>query len=103
VSNSWDWAERIFSQEDMVEIAARSDQILFDNENGFMVNIQLTNEQCMELVEHWWNSQDEDTRHDVIESYDYIEGFLANFIDFLENYLNHQLEGWQERRYGYED
>jgi len=102
VSNSWDWAERIFSQEDMVEIAARSDQILFDNENGFMVNIQLTNEQCMELVEHWWNSQDEDTRHDVIESYDYIEGFLANFIDFLENYLNHQLEGWQERRYGYE-
>jgi hypothetical protein len=86
----------------MVEIAARSDQILFDNENGFMVNIQLTNEQCMELVEHWWNSQDEDTRHDVIESYDYIEGFLANFIDFLENYLNHQLEGWQERRYGYE-
>lgn len=103
MSNSWDWAERIFSQEDMVEIAARSDQILFDNENGFMVNIQLTNEQCMELVEHWWNSQDEDTRHDVIESYDYIEGFLANFIDFLENYLNHQLEGWQERRYGYED
>ena len=103
MSNSWDWAERIFSQEDMIEIAARSDQILFDNENGYMVNIQLTNEQCMELVEHRWNSQDEDTRHDVIESYDYIEGFLANFIDFLENYLNHQLEGWQERRYGYED
>ena len=102
MSGSWDWAESIFSEDDMSDIAARADRILFDNENGFMVNIQLTNEQCMELVEHWWNSHDEDFDGEM-ESFDYIEGFLANFIEFLENYLDLQLKGWQERRYGYED
>lgn len=103
MANTWDWAEQIFTQEDLLDMAVRSDQIISDNENGFIVNIQLTNEQCMELVENWWNSQDEDWDDSTIEAFDYIEGFIANFIDFLENYLNSQLHGWQERRYGLGD
>lgn len=103
MANTWDWAEKIFTQEDLLDMAVRSDQIISDNENGFIVNIQLTNEQCMELVEHWWNSMDEDLSKDVTESYDYIEGFLMNFMEFLQDYLNSNLHGWQERRYGLGD
>lgn len=100
---SWDWAEKIFTQDDLLDMAVRSDQIIHDNENGFVVNIQLTNEQCMEFVEHYWRSVDTENTEASMESYDYIEGFLMNFIEFLENYLDNQLHGWQERRYGLGD
>ena len=43
MTDSWRWAERIFSQEDMLDIAQKTDRIIYDNENGFIVNITLTN------------------------------------------------------------
>jgi hypothetical protein len=100
MTDSWSWAKRIFTEDDLYDLADRTDRIIYDNENGFIVNITLTNEQCMELVEHWWDSQSEDPDQDVIDSFEYLEGFLSNFIYFLQSYLEDQHFGWQERRYG---
>jgi sugar-specific transcriptional regulator TrmB len=103
MTDSWSWAKRLFNEEDLYDLADRTDRIIHDNENGFIVNIGLTNEQCMDLVEHWYNSQSEDTDEYFIESFDYIEDFLANFIYFLQDYLEREHQGWEERRYGIEE
>jgi hypothetical protein len=103
MTDSWSWAKRIFTEDDLYDLADRTDRIIYDNENGFIVNIALTNEQCMDLVEHFYHSQSEDPDEDVIDSFDYIEGFLANFIYFLQNYLDGEHSGWEERRYGIEE
>ena len=103
MTDSWSWTKRIFSAEEIDELCSKSDRIIYDNENGFIVSITLTNEQCMDLVENWWESQNPDIEADVIDSYEYIESFLANFMFFLEIYLDGYQPGWKEYRFGLED
>jgi hypothetical protein len=104
MTNSWDWAERIFSEDELDDLSSRTDRIIYDNENGFIVNIALTNEQCMDLVENWWTSQDDTYGVAAsIVSFEYIEHFLADFMWFLEMYLDDSHSGWRERRFGLDD
>jgi hypothetical protein len=104
MTNSWDWAERIFSEDELDDLSSRTDRIIYDNENGFIVNIALTNEQCMDLVENWWTSQDDTYGVAAsIVSFEYIEHFLADFMWFLEIYLDDNHSGWRERRFGLDD
>jgi hypothetical protein len=95
--SNWDWAERFFSKDDIYELEEKSKQLIYDNENGLIVNIPLSNEQCMQLVEKFYDTLDP-LSEETMESHEYIEEFLLNFIAFVENYLDVEHDGWHERR-----
>ena len=50
MSDNYEWAKKFFRDEELDEIEDKTNQIIFNNENGFVVNIVLSNEQCMDLV-----------------------------------------------------
>ena len=103
MSDSFEWAESIFTDAELYELSVKSDRILFDNENGFIVNIAITNEQCMDLIENWWALEDPDYHRDIISSFEYIDNFLYDFMTFLQKYLDEEHPEWQELRYNLDD
>ena len=103
MSDSYAWARRFFSDDEIEDLMDKTDRLLFDNENGFVISVGITNQQCMELVEHWWNTLDPVDDYSIHESYDYIHNFMAEFMWFLETYLDEEHTGWRERRYGIEE
>jgi len=103
MSDSWSWAKRIFNLEDLLDLANKTDNVLYDNENGFVVHITLSNEQCMDLVEHFFTIQEAKPDEFHERSYEYIDGFMSNFVYFLQDYLDTQHQGWEQRRYGIEE
>ena len=46
--SDWGWAERFLSEDDIIELEEKTRQVIYDNENGLIVNIQLSNDQCMQ-------------------------------------------------------
>jgi len=103
MTDSWSWAKRIFNLEDLLEIANKTDEVLHDNENGFVVHITLSNEQCMDLVEHFFIIQEAKDDEFHLISFEYIDNFMSNFVYFLQDYLDTQHEGWEQRRHGIEE
>lgn len=95
--SDWGWAERFLSEDDIIELEEKTRQVIYDNENGLIVNIQLSNDQCMQLVEKFYDTLDP-LSEETMESHEYIEEFLLNFIMFLEEYLDCEEDGWHERR-----
>lgn len=103
MSDSYSWAKRFFSDDEIEDLMGKADQMFFDNENGFVISVGITNQQCMELVEHWWNTIEPDDEYSIHESYDYINKFLGELMWFLETYLDEEQTGWRERLYGIEE
>jgi hypothetical protein len=79
-----DWLHRIFSVDDLEDLNTRAEKILYNNENGFIASIALTNEQCIELLHHYYKSRGMRFSFDSLR---YVEEFLFFMIQFLEEYL----------------
>ena len=94
----WDWANRFFSADEIHELDAKSNQIIFNNENGLVVNIVLSHEQCMDLVAHYHFTLDEDI-DDAQTSFEFLDGFLAHFTAFLDDCLTEINPNWEETYY----
>lgn len=94
MSNEKNWLHVVFSKDELRELTQKSDRILFDQENGLVVNLELTNNQCMELVHHYRITlSDVD---DAMPSYIYLDDFLSHFISFLEKHLDTEVPNWNE-------
>lgn len=74
-----------FQREDLKDLWDKLERIAYNSENGFTASMTWTNEQCMDLVYHYYNSR-ADTP-DSEESETEIERFLFYFVCFLEDYL----------------
>lgn len=84
--NPDDWAENIFTSNDIEELGNKYEKIVYNSENGVIVTIGITNEQCMEFCHHYDRSRG---GNDVgFESFNYIESFL----NFLATYLDEHLQ-----------
>lgn len=55
--SSDDWARKIFSEVELEELSLTSEKIVYDSEHGLIVNVGLSNDMCVELVESWAMSQ----------------------------------------------
>ena len=55
--SSDDWARKIFSEIELEELSLTSEKIVYDSEHGLIVNIGLSNDMCVDLVEAWGMSQ----------------------------------------------
>lgn len=83
--NPEDWARRIFSESELEELSVTSEKIVHDSENGIIINIGLSNDMCVDLVEAWANSH-----RDILEAQIHMLHFIDGFIDYLKNYLDEE-------------
>ena len=94
----WDWANQFFNADEISELDEKSNQIIHNNENGLIVNIVLSHEQCMDLVWNYHITLDEDIE-DCQTSFEFLDGFLAHFTEFLDNCLTEINPKWMEEYY----
>ena len=76
------WAKALMSPADYNELRMLANDAYYDYDNGYVVHLGLTIAQINDIIYHYHNIR---ITHDM-ESTDYIAGFLANFILFLERF-----------------
>ena len=83
-----DWIDKVFSSEEYEELLNIGNSIIYNNENGFVAHLALSNEQCIDLIMHYQKSRNASGEARIIwESMLHIENFLSHFMQFLEEYL----------------
>ena len=88
IDENWD---DLFSAAELIEMSEISNQIIFNAEHGFVANMALSNEQCIELVYHFHNSKkSSNIRNMNLDSINFIAGFVGYFMEFLEHHLESQ-------------
>ena len=101
MTDDYQWAKKFFRDEEIDEINDKTNQIIFNNQNGFVVNLVLSNEQCMDLVHHYTIvASDNDGETDLFNSYEFLDGFMSHFIDFIELHLTETNPDWPDEYYG---
>ena len=80
--SSDDWAHRIFSESELEELSLTSEKIVYDSEHGVIINVGLSNDMCVDLVESWARSQEGDFASQM-----HMLAFIQGFINYLKDYL----------------
>jgi hypothetical protein len=80
--NNDEWARKIFSETEMEELSVTSEKIVHDSEHGIVINIGLSNDMCVDLVEAWFYAQ-----QDSLKAQMHMLVFMEGFIDYLKDYL----------------
>lgn len=89
-----DWAETIFNSSEVEELSSRYEKILYNTENGMIMTIGISNDQCLEFCYHYFSSR---RGKDVnFESLGYIESFLAFLADYLNEHLEEEGLDWSQ-------
>lgn len=102
MSSEKPWMWSVFSKEEIDELVTNSSRIMWDEENGLVINITLNNNQCMEFLHHYHMTRDSDV-YDTMESTIFVEDFLFDFASYIEDHLDRETPGWQEKYYGVDD
>jgi hypothetical protein len=85
--NSEDWFRTIFSKSELEELNVTYEKIVYDFEHGLVVNIGLSNDMCLDLVEAWKNSH-EGNLSAQLHMLNFMEGFINYLKDYLDNERN---------------
>lgn len=83
-----DWADQIFTSKDAEELNSKYEKILYNSENGIIMTLGISNEQCMEFCYHYFKSRR--SRKLDVESIAYIESFLCFLAEYLEEHLEEE-------------
>jgi hypothetical protein len=83
--NNDDWARNIFSETELEELSVTSEKVVYNSENGVVINIGLSNDMCVDLVEAWSMSQTGN-----LEAQIHMLAFIEGFMDYIRNYLNEE-------------
>ena len=94
------WMHKVFSKAELNELLRASERIMRDDDEGIIMNLTLTNNQCMDFVHHWTITRDDVETLDMFESVAFIEDFLWHMVNFLEAHLNSEVPNWREYYYG---
>jgi len=78
-----DWIRKIFSESELEELNLNYEKIVHDSEHGIVVNVGLSNDMCVDLVEAWIYSQ-----RNSLSAQIHIMSFIDSFIEFLKSYLD---------------
>lgn len=96
----WMWS--VFSKDEIDELLSNSSRIVWDQENGLVVHLSLSNNQCMEFVHHYTMTREIDVA-DAMESTEFIEGFLYDLVAHIHEHLEQESPNWQERYYSVDE
>jgi len=92
----WMWS--IFSKEEIDELMTNSSRIMWDQENGLVIHLTLSNNQCMDFLHHYFMTRETEFP-DAVASTEFIEGFLFDLMTNIEQHLDKEVPDWQERYY----
>ena len=93
------WMWTVFSEEEIHELITQSSRIMWNQDNGMVVNLTLTNNQCMDFLHHYFLTRETDVL-EAYESIEFIEGFLFDLMHHIEKHLEIETPNWQETYYG---
>lgn len=93
----WMWS--VFSEEEISELITQSSRIVWNQDNGMVVNLTLSNNQCMDFLHHYFVTRETDIL-DAHDSIEFIEGFLFDLMHHVEKHLDVETPNWQEAYYG---
>ena len=93
----WMWS--VFSKEEIDELMNNSSRIMWDQENGMVVHLTLSNNQCMDFVHHYTMTRETEI-YDTMDSTEFIEGFLFDLVQHIKEHLALEAPGWEEKFYG---
>jgi len=79
------WHRRIFSDEEREELELSSEKIIYDSEHGIVLNIGLSNDMCVDLIEAWGKSH-----HGDLGAQLHMLHFIEGFVNYLKDYLNNE-------------
>lgn len=80
--NNDEWAKKIFSESELEELNVTSEKIVHDSEHGIVINIGLSNDMCVDLIEAWGRSH-----HNDLVAQIHMLHFIEGFINYLKEYL----------------
>jgi len=95
----WMWS--IFSGDEIKELLDNSSRIVWDQENGLIIHLTMSNNQCMDFMHHYFITRETEIL-DAGLSIEFIEGFLFDMVSNIEQHLDREVPDWQERYYGVE-
>jgi hypothetical protein len=79
------WAKRIFSEQEMEELVLSSEKIVYDSEHGIVLNVGMSNDMCVDLIQAWYKSQEGD-----LASQMHMMQFIEGFVNYLRGYLEEE-------------
>lgn len=79
---SSDWTHRLFSQAELEEFEVNSEKIVYNSENGIVLNLGLSNNTCIDIVRNWGMATNGD-----LDAQEYVLDFFDSFVEYLEGYL----------------
>ena len=82
------WMHKVFSKAELRELIDATERIMRDDDEGIIMNLTLTNNQCMDFVHHWTITRDDIETLDLFESVAFIEDFLFHMVGFIEQHLD---------------
>lgn len=97
--NDKPWMWSVFSREEIDELMTNTSRIVWDQQNGMVIHLSLSNNQCMDFLHHYFITRETNTI-DAMASTEFIEGFLFDLMTHIEAHLDDEAPGWQERYYG---
>jgi hypothetical protein len=77
-----DWAHRVFSSAELEEFELTSEKIVYNAENGVVLNLGLSNNTCIDVVRNWGKAHAGD-----IEAQNFMLEFFDGFVEYIEDYL----------------
>lgn len=93
----WMWS--VFSEDEINELVTQSSRIVWNQDNGMVVNLTLSNNQCMDFLHHYFMTRETEML-DVGESVEFIEGFLFDLMNHVEKHLDNEAPHWEDAYYG---
>lgn len=89
----------VFSEEEINELITQSSHIVWNQDNGMVVNLTLSNNQCMDFLHHYFMTRETEVIDDY-RSTEFIEGFLFDLMHHIEKHLDIEAPNWQDTYYG---
>ena len=77
-----DWVHRVFSSAELEEFELTSEKIVYNAENGVVLNLGLSNNTCIDVVRNWGKGHAGD-----ISAQNYMLEFFDGFVEYIEDYL----------------
>jgi hypothetical protein len=84
--NNWDWVYEYFTESDIAELTDATDDIIYDDEHGMSMYLEFSDDQCKEIVYHYYNARSMGRNH--VPSAMFVSGFLSSIIQLIHDYLN---------------
>lgn len=86
-----EWEREVFSSAELEELSFNYDKIMYNSENGIIINLGISNDFCISLCKHWHKAMHESN----VLSFAMMQAFFQGFIEHIESHLEEEGINWR--------